>query len=161
MLWFKHWHNLRNSPAMKQIQRQLGDPGFAAAIRLLEVMTHRCGSGASFNPVLTLAPPTSKRWLGEEIITPVDEGYGDIVRDKTIEEYLDVFNTAGLIQRGSVTGPGSIKNEKNEWVESEVTFETVELVDFEEIQDRWTSRIQHAGRGQGKGGGNPNYKATL
>jgi hypothetical protein len=161
MLWFKHWHNLRNSPAMKQIQRQLGDPGFAAAIRLLEVMTQRCGSGASFNPVLTLAPPTTKRWLGEEIITPIDEGYGAHVPEKTIEEFLDVFNTAGLIARGSMTGPGVVKNEKNEWVESEVTFETLALIDFEELQDRWTARIQHAGRGQGKGGGNPNCKSTL
>jgi hypothetical protein len=161
MLWFKHWHNLRSSPAMKQIQRQLGDAGFAAAIRLLEVMTQRCGSGEKFNPVLTLMPPTTKRWLGEEIITPTDEGYGAFVADKTIEEYLDVFNLAGLIARGSVTGPGAVKNEKNEWVASEVTFETLELLDFEELQDRWTARIQHAGRGRGKGGGNPNYKTTL
>jgi len=161
MLWFKHMHNLRNSPAMKQIQRQLGDPGFAAAIRLLEVMTQRCGSGANFNSVLTLATPMTKRWLGEEIITPIDEGYGAHVPEKTIEEFLDVFNTAGLIARGTVTGPGVVKNEKNEWVEAEVTFETLALVDFEELQDRWTARIKHAGRGQGKGGGNPNCKATL
>jgi len=161
MLWFKHWHNLRNSPAMKQIQRELGDPGFAAAIRLLELMTQRCGSGATFNPVLTLGPPTTKRWLGEEIITPTDEGYGDFVDAKTTEKYLDVFNTAGLIERGSVTVQGATKNEKGAWVEGPVTFETIALVDFEEIQDRWTARIQHAGRGQGKGGGNPNNKATL
>ncbi len=52
MLWFKHAHDLRNSPAMKFIQRELSDEGFAAAIRLIEVLTYRCGTGTRFNPVL-------------------------------------------------------------------------------------------------------------
>ena len=60
MLWFKHSHDLRNSPAMRQIQRKLGDEGFAAAIRLIEVLTYRSGSGTRFNPVLTLASPTNE-----------------------------------------------------------------------------------------------------
>jgi hypothetical protein len=164
MLWFKHWHNLRNAPPLKYIQNHLGDHGFAAAIRLLEVLTERCGSGANFNPVLTLSAPLTDWWLANEILSPelLDrDPYTDAADDwieptKRLEEYLSVFAFGGLINRGIVTAPGQC-HENGKLVEKEVTLQTIELCNFEEMQDTWTARFQHAGRGQGKGGGRPNY----
>lgn len=162
MLWFKHDRNLRNSPSMKLIHRHLGDAGFAAAIRLLEVMTERSGSGTKFDPVLKLASPTTKKWLANEICTPDEDGdpygTGGHVTDKQFETVLNTFHEAGLIRRGTVTLPGTAQNEKGEWVEGNYSFETIELCEFEEMQDTWTARHQHKGTGQGKGGGG--YRAT-
>ena len=152
MLWFKHWHNLRNSPPMKYIRAVKGDEGVAAAYRLLEVMTERCGSGANFNPILMLAPPYTEHWLACEILTP-DEDYMAEPSTKQLTDMLDVFETGGLIQLGNETGQGRIKDKDGKWQPGEVTFTTLELCNFEEMQDTWTARWQHKGVGQGKGGG--------
>ena len=98
--------------------------------------------------------------MTEEIITPEyqEDAFDTFVPDKQIEKFLDTFDEAGLIRRGKATGHGQIRNEKGEWVSGDVTFETIELCEFEELQDTWTARYQHKGVGQGKGGGG--YRAT-
>jgi hypothetical protein len=154
MLWFKHNRDLRDSPAMKQIQRRLGDAGSAAAYRLLEVMTARCGSGEQFSETLILASPNNRTWLAQEICRCQDD-YGDPwVSDDHLEKFLDVFAESGFIQRGVIHAPAQTKDETGKWVdEPNADFETIRVLRFEELQDTWTARIQHAGRGQGKGGG--------
>lgn len=138
MLWFKHSHDLRNSPAMKQIQRKLGDEGFAAAIRLIEVLTYRSGSGTKFSPILTLAPPTTEVWLAQEILT-YDETDPDFnVRDE-VTGFLNEFSHAGLIVMGSVDGMRPVFMDGS-WQHRPCTFTTVQLVEFEEMMDVWTAR---------------------
>ena len=138
MLWFKHAHDLRNSPAMKYIQRKLGDEGFAAAIRLIEVLTYRSGSGTRFNPILTLAPPTSEIWLAQEILT-YDENDPDAEPVNTLNQFLSEFSIAGLIVCGVVDGMKPV-NLDGEWKHLPCKYTTVQLVEFEEMMDVWTAR---------------------
>lgn len=137
MLWFKHSHDLRNSPAMKQIQRKLGDEGFAAAIRLIEVLTYRSGVASKFNPVLTLCAPTTELWLAQEILS-TDDSDADAQRDHLID-FLNEFALAGLIVMGKKAGKQHVAQEEG-WVEQDCKFTTVQLVEFEELMDVWTSR---------------------
>lgn len=143
MLWFKHAHDLRNSPAMKQIQRKLGDEGFAAAIRLIEVLTYRCGSGTRFKPVLTLCPPTSMAWLAREILTydPNDdpEAPDDYSPVNNVIHFLNEFTLAGLIVMGSADGSNRVQV-NDEWKTVPCKWTTVQLVEFEEFMDVWTAR---------------------
>lgn len=140
MLWFRHSHDLRNSPAMKQIQRRLGDEGFAAAIRLIEVLTYRCGSGKTFNPTLTLAPPTSFAWLAREICTPYDE---DDNCQQSLTDFINEAQLAGLITMDTVDGiewvappPGG-----DAWQEKPVKHFRIRLTEFTEFTDVWTARV--------------------
>ena len=135
MLWFKHAHDLRNSPAMKQIQRKLGDEGFAATIRLIEVLTYRTGSGTRFNPVLTLCPPTSQLWLAREILTPpsdIDDGEYNIVGHLT--DTLNEFTLAGLIICSNVDGQTSVQTTDG-WETKPCKWLTIQLVEFEEFMN--------------------------
>ncbi len=139
MLWFKHSHDLRNSPAMRQIQRKLGDEGFAAAIRLIEVLTYRCGTGSRFNPILKLAPPTSEIWLATEILTyDVDDDSNPLDH---LNHFLNEFAFAGLINTGQVAGTVTFW-EDGAWVTANVKHTTITLVEFEEMMDTWTSRVK-------------------
>jgi hypothetical protein len=143
MLWFRHAHDLRNSPAMKQIQRRCGDEGFAAAIRLIEVLTYRAGSGSKFSPVLTLKPPTSFQWLAQEICTPADET--DDCADK-LTDFLNEFSLAGLTVCNPVEDTEQVfSKEKGEWERRPVTYWSVQLLEFEEFMDVWTKRV-HDGK---------------
>jgi hypothetical protein len=140
MLWFKHSHDLRNSPAMKQIQRKLGDAGFAAAIRLIEVMTYRSGVASKFNPVLTLAPPTSELWLAQEILT-YDEADSDFNPIDNVIHLINEFALAGLIEIESKDGTRPVFSETDDdWITQKCKFTTIKLVEFEELMDVWTSR---------------------
>jgi hypothetical protein len=142
MLWFKHAHDLRNSPAMKYIQNQLGDEGFAAAIRLIEVLTYRTGSGTRFNPVLTLAVPTTERWLALELMPdyePAHPGFSNNdekpeKHEERLQRFLHVFETAGLVELGEVEGH-LVDDESKK---TKIT--TIKLVEFEEFMDVWTAR---------------------
>jgi hypothetical protein len=138
MLWFRHSHDLRNSPAMKYIQRKLGDEGFAAAIRLIEVLTYRSGSGTRFTPILTLAPPTSEIWLAQEILSydlddPEYDPKGEVIR------FLNEFALAGLVVLGTVDGMKPVETSDG-WEHRPCKFTTVQLVEFEEMMDVWTAR---------------------
>jgi len=142
MLWFKHAHDFRNSPAMKQIQRKLGDEGFAAAVRLIEVLTYRCGSGTRFNPVITLCPPTTELWLAQEILTaPVDaEDEGtDYSPADHINEFLNEFVLAGLIVCKHIDGQKPVQTTEG-WEHRPCKWLTIQLVEFEEFMDVWTAR---------------------
>jgi hypothetical protein len=138
MLWFKHSHDLRNSPAMKQIQRRLGDEGFAAAIRLIEVLTYRSGSGSKFNPILTLAPPTSDLWLAQEILNcDPDDPDDDPVNKLT--QFLNEFSEAGLVVCGYADGKKPVFH-NGVWEHRPCQHLTVQLVEFKEMMDVWTAR---------------------
>src|SRR5579863_28756 len=101
MQWFKHHNDFRNTAAMKRIGQSLGDRGIAAAYRLLEVMCEQCGSGASYNPVLTLEPPHDMNWLGHEIFFPDEmEAYNSGISTKETQEYIENFACSGLIMLG-------------------------------------------------------------
>ena len=148
MYFFRHSHDLRNSPAMKQIQRKLGDSGFAAAIRLIEVMTYRSGTGKKFNPVLKLAAPTSEHWLAREILSyddrDVDE---DFIPVDVLTEYLNEFSAAGLIVCNHVDGQTAVIDE-GEWKLVPCKHLTIRLVEFEELMDTWTKRVQEGREGR-------------
>jgi hypothetical protein len=137
MLWFKHSHDLRNSPAMKQIQRKLGDEGFAAAIRLIEVLTYRSGVASKFNPILTLCPPTTELWLAQEILS-YDESDEENPIDHLVR-FLNEFFAAGLIVMQSVDGQKPVETTDG-WENCRCKFTTVQLVEFEELMDVWTAR---------------------
>lgn len=148
MYFFKHSHDLRNSPAMKQIQRKLGDSGFAAAIRLIEVMTYRSGTGKKFNPVLKLAAPTSEHWLAREILSyddsEVDEG---LIPVNMLSEYLNEFGAAGLIICNHVAGETAV-NDDGKWKYVPCKHLTIQLVEFEELMDTWTKRAREGREGR-------------
>jgi len=143
MLWFKHAHDLRNSPAMKQIQRKLGDEGFAAAIRLIEVLTYRTGHGKKFNPILTLTPPTTELWLAREILSydPADdpEADADYSPANHLTAFLNEFVAAGLIVLMHVDGQKPVQTTDG-WEPRPCKWLTVQLVEFEEFMDVWTAR---------------------
>jgi hypothetical protein len=139
MFWFKHAHDLRNSPAMKQIQRKLGDGGFAAAIRLIEVLTYRSGCGTKFNPVLTLAAPTTELWLAQEILT-YDETDPDFNAHDEVVGFLNEFALAGLIVMEAVDGVRPVWVDGS-WQQRPCKLTTVQLVEFEEMMDVWTARV--------------------
>jgi hypothetical protein len=147
MLWFRHSHDLRNSPAMKQIQRRLGDEGFAAAIRLIEVMTYRSGKGETFNPTLTLAPPTTLRWLAAEILTHVPDDDEEYAPEQRVIEFLNEFSEAGLIRMGEVDGTKNVAT-KDGWETLPCKFYTVQLTEFEEMMDVWTARVARGKTGK-------------
>jgi hypothetical protein len=140
MLWFKHAHDFRNSPAMKQIQRRLGDSGFAAAIRLIEVMTYRSGTGTKFNPILTLAPPQSELWLAHEILSwdETTDTEEDLCAELT--RFLNEFSIAGLIVCQHADGRRPVQSAEGVWSEQSCKWLTIQLVEFEEFMDVWTAR---------------------
>jgi hypothetical protein len=139
MLWFKHSYDLRNSPAMKQIQRKLGDAGFAAAIRLIEVLTYRSGVASKFNPVLTLCAPTSELWLAQEILT-YDDTDEDFNPADAVIDFLNEFALAGLIVMGVKDGTRPVRQPDTSWIQVKCQHTTIQLVEFEELMDVWTSR---------------------
>jgi hypothetical protein len=126
---------------MRQIQRKLGDEGFAAAIRLIEVLTYRSGSGTRFNPVLTLASPTNEIWLAGEILSydPDDGGDEGVSMVDKLTTFLNEFCLAGLTTNGSVDGIAHFQ-EDGEWVHAPIKRTTIQLVEFEEMMDVWTAR---------------------
>lgn len=155
MQWFKHDKQLRHSPAMQLIQRRLGNDGFAAAYRLLEVMAARCGSGENFTECLILASPTTREWLMQEICTfelDTQEDWEQALKD--FDYLLKVFEEARFIELGTIQAAARRQNDEGKWVDvPNATFETIRVIRFEELADTWTARTLHAGRGQGKGGG--------
>lgn len=67
MRWFKHLADARYNPKLKRIQKQLGEAGYARAMKLLEIVAQRGGTGERFQPRITLEDPsTDLRWLAEE-----------------------------------------------------------------------------------------------
>jgi len=125
---------------MKQIQRKLGDEGFAAAIRLIEVLTYRSGVASKFNPVLTLCPPTTELWLAQEILSLGDDVHDDEKCNQVVD-FLNEFSLAGLIVFGSQKGHRPVFDEaENAWKHQSCNFTTVQLVEFEELMDVWTAR---------------------
>ncbi len=143
MHWFKHLTSYRDNPAMKMIFRVCGLEGVAIAYRLMEVGAANCKEETAFSSTLVLEPPLTKDMLAVELLTELDdEGYGArMPKADDIEPYLDTFTVAGLIERGSVTEPGSTKvNGKR--VPADVTFETIRFVGLEDLMDDYTERCK-------------------
>jgi len=125
---------------MKQIQRRLGDSGFAAAIRLIEVMTYRSGTGTKFNPILTLAPPQSKLWLAREVLSWDDDDTTDDDLVAELTRYINEFQLAGLIVCQHADGRKPVHSAEGGWSEQPCKWLTIQLVEFEEFMDVWTAR---------------------
>jgi len=139
MHWFKHTGVLRNSPQMQHIFEKQGHYGTSCAYRLMEVLTQRSGSGKKFNPVLMLAAPYTLKWLAKEVIGQVwDESYGGYggMRAGSENEIIDLLN---LFTEAGLTVIKNLGNGEH----------TVTLANFDEMQDTWTARHQHAGTGKG------------
>jgi hypothetical protein len=124
---------------MKQIQRKLGDGGFAAAIRLIEVLTYRTGTLKNFNPVLTLCPPTNELWLAREILTYEDNFDESYSPTNHLTDFLNQFTLAGLITMQTVAGKRNVETTDG-WELLPCKFTTIQLVEFEEFMDVWTAR---------------------
>jgi hypothetical protein len=159
MLWFKHHNNFRNNPSMKVIKKHLGDAGIAGAYRLLEVICERCGTGEEFNPVLTLGGATDKRWLGEEVLLPTNaEEFGGVgfITQKEIDDFLSTCAFAGLIERGSWSGPGRTWDDtKQGWVDGTVTLETITVPGLYNMADETTRKYRAYAKKNFRGLGTP------
>jgi hypothetical protein len=83
-MWFRHDSDFRNSPTAKSLHRRMGDPGFARAIRLQEIMCAKC---APDSPCLELVAPHDLDWLAEELRCDPGE----------IETTLDIFSELHFI----------------------------------------------------------------
>jgi hypothetical protein len=140
MRWFKHDHNFRNTPAMKQIHRMYGNAGVAVAYRLLEVMTEHCGTGEKFRPELTLHLCRSPLWLAEELGVTEEREYGaDMADAGKCVEMLKRFAEFGFI---TLQAEPSF-NQNPETLKFDVPDPKNKIytigMDFAEMKDEWTA----------------------
>jgi len=146
MQWCKLHNNFRNTPAMKSIAKGMGERGVAAAYRLLEVMTERCGSGERYNPTLVLEPPCDADWLAGELFIPdpLEPYDGGITADEVLK-CLDGFASNGLIYLGEESRTRIFRNATTKRDEPRsVRYPSITLIDFEEHLDEWTERKRSA-----------------
>jgi hypothetical protein len=87
MFWFQHTNNLRNDPKLRAIEKQLGEAGYARAIKLFEIVAERGGKADEFFPEFSLQNITDIDWLSQEL---------GISRKKA-EKTLEIFAEVGLI----------------------------------------------------------------
>jgi len=67
MHWFKHLASLRKSPQIKAIEKVFGEPGYARALKLMELVAENGGSAERFRACLSLKKlPVDLAWLAEE-----------------------------------------------------------------------------------------------
>jgi hypothetical protein len=89
MQWFKHNNDFRTSAAIRYIEAELGEAGYARAAKLLEIFCQTCPK-KPFNPRIDLTKlPYNWRWLALEMGCPNE---AEAVRT------IDVFEKAMLIQ---------------------------------------------------------------
>jgi hypothetical protein len=89
MRWFKHFNDARRNPKLRAIERELGEAGYARAMKLLEIVAQVGGTGASFRPEIRLRKPTtSEAWLADELGIPYPK----------LSQTLTVFSRVGLIE---------------------------------------------------------------
>ena len=68
MRWFKHMTVARHNPKFRAIEKEFGEPGYARACKLLEIVAERGGTGETFVPRLDLnLPSTNLDWLADEL----------------------------------------------------------------------------------------------
>lgn len=88
MRWFKHFNDARRNPKILAIERELGEAGYARAVKLLEIIASVGGTGSEFNPEIRLKDvTTSEEWLAAELNIP---------RPK-LSQTCAVFSRVGLI----------------------------------------------------------------
>jgi hypothetical protein len=88
MRWYKHLNDLRRRPELLAIERELGEAGYARAIKLLEIVCQYGGTGSEFKPELHLKrQPFSEAWLASELGISGPE----------LAQTMPVFSRAGLI----------------------------------------------------------------
>lgn len=68
MKWFKHFSDARRNPKLRAMEREMGEAGYARAMKLYEIVAQIGGSGADFDPRIDLGKPTTNRdWLADEM----------------------------------------------------------------------------------------------
>jgi hypothetical protein len=98
MQWFKHSKGFRNTAAIKYIEGELGDSGYARACKLLEVISE-INTKKPFDPRLIIEPPYTYRWLAIELGCMDEDQAGNRFPDEAeTVKTLWVFERAGLIQ---------------------------------------------------------------
>ena len=116
MRWFRHFSDTRLNPKLRTIEKRLGEAGYARAMKLLEVVAQRGGSGKTFNPRLELKKAhTGLAWLADEL------GIAERELDKT----LGVFAKVGFISPKS-------------WRQRKVIY----VPQMREYLDEWTRKGQ-------------------
>jgi hypothetical protein len=84
---FRHPSNLRNDPKFRAIEKKLDEPGYARAVKLLEIVAEVGGKGEEFSPEFTLRDNTDIAWLADEWR----------ISTKKAQATLEVFAGVGLI----------------------------------------------------------------
>jgi hypothetical protein len=84
---FRHPSNLRNDPKFRSIEKKLDEPGYARAVKLLEIVAEVGGKGEEFSPEFTLRDNTDIGWLADEWR----------ISTKKAQATLEVFSGVGLI----------------------------------------------------------------
>jgi hypothetical protein len=142
MHWYKHNTRFRDSDAMKYIMRCDGREGCGMAYRLLEVGAQHCDEANEFSSTIILEGVLSKDMLALDVMGNIEDDYGARPAvGKDLEPYLVSFETAGLIERGTVTTQGSIVKDGKR-VPCMVTLETIRFVGLEDCIDVYTQRVK-------------------
>lgn len=87
MQWFKHDNAFRRTASIQHIQSELGEAGYARAVKLMEVFCSACPR-KPFVARIEIKPPFTWRWLALELGCPEEE----VVRT------IEVFEKATLIE---------------------------------------------------------------
>jgi hypothetical protein len=120
MQWFKHQKDFRRTASIQYIESQLGEVGYARALKLIEIFCVACPR-KPFVPRIEIKPPFDWHWLSLEMGCPETE----------VLRTIEVLATARFIEipekviiqpraRGKeqITRPGVITcNAMLEWVE--------------------------------------------
>jgi hypothetical protein len=84
---FRHPSNLRNDPKFRALEKKLDEPGYARAVKLLEIVAEVGGKGEEFSPEFALCDNTDIGWLADEWR----------VSTKKAQATLEIFAGVGLI----------------------------------------------------------------
>ena len=104
MRWFKHFTDLRRDPAIRKVERKLGEAGYARAVKVSELIAQHGGSGAQFVPRIDLNDPaTDMEWLSDELG----------IKTKEAERTVKVLADSGWLEKkpstkGILSRPGML-----------------------------------------------------
>lgn len=141
MKWFKHWNDLRERPAMKNIRREFGNEGLAVAYRLIEVVTEQYGSGKKFKPYLDVIGETNQQWLATELFERTDDDrvFPNKSTVAKLHEYLIAFNRAGLIDLEKIKDVLTQDTTTGDWSpDPDAWYWRLSIRGFAEMRDEWT-----------------------
>jgi hypothetical protein len=140
MHWFKHRTDFGDSPEMRYVERAGGLEAVAVAYRLIEFMAKRHGDDGGFSGELVMSAPNTKNMLAERLVGVREDGLP--AGPKDLENFLDVFESAGLIERGLLNLPGTRLIE-GQRVKCDLEIETLRLLKVNDgWEDDYTARKQ-------------------